>query len=56
MEFVDFDYEAAIRLRDLASVPEMHDRMIVATALEYQAVLITRDESITASGFVKVIW
>jgi predicted nucleic acid-binding protein len=56
VEFVDFEYEAAMRLRDLRIIPEMHDRMIVATALEYQAALITVDESITASGVVDVVW
>ena len=56
VEFVDFDYEAAMRLRELSIIPEMHDRMIVATALEHQAALITVDESITTSGVVDVIW
>jgi PIN domain nuclease of toxin-antitoxin system len=56
VEFVDFDYETAMRLRDLGAIPEMHDRMIVAAALEYQATLITVDETITGSGLVKVIW
>jgi PIN domain nuclease of toxin-antitoxin system len=56
VEFVDFDYESAMRLRDLSAIPEMHDRMIVAAAIEYQATLITIDESITTSGLVKVIW
>jgi PIN domain nuclease of toxin-antitoxin system len=56
VEFVDFDYEAALRLRDLGAISEMHDRMIVATAIEYQAILITIDESITTSGLVKVTW
>lgn len=56
VEFVDFDYESAMRLRDLSIIPEMHDRMIVATALEYQAILITVDESITTSGVVNIIW
>ena len=56
VEFVDFDYESAMRLRDLRIISEMHDRMIVATALEYQAILITVDESITTSGVVDVIW
>jgi PIN domain nuclease of toxin-antitoxin system len=56
VEFVDFDYESALRLRDLSMIPEMHDRMIVAAALEYQAKLITVDESITTSGVVDVIW
>lgn len=56
VEFVDFDYESAMRLRDLSIIPEMHDRMAVATALEYQATLITVDESISGSGVVDVIW
>jgi PIN domain nuclease of toxin-antitoxin system len=56
VEFVDFDYESAMRLRDLEGIPEMHDRMIVATAIEHQATLITIDESITTSGLVNVIW
>jgi PIN domain nuclease of toxin-antitoxin system len=56
VEFVDFDYESAIRLRGLTAISEMHDRMIVATAIEYQATLITVDETITTSRLVKVIW
>ena len=56
VEFIGFDFESAMRLRDLRAIPEMHDRMIVAAAIEYQAMLITIDESITTSGLVKVIW
>jgi PIN domain nuclease of toxin-antitoxin system len=56
VEFIDFDYASALRLRDLSAIPEMHDRIIVATAIEYQATLITLDETITASKLVKVIW
>ena len=33
VEFVDFDYESAMQLRELKAIPEMHDRMIVATAV-----------------------
>jgi PIN domain nuclease of toxin-antitoxin system len=56
VEFIDFDYASALRLRDLSAIPEMHDRIIVALAIEYQATLITVDEVITASKLVKVIW
>jgi PIN domain nuclease of toxin-antitoxin system len=56
VEFIDFDYESTMRLRDLETIPEMHDRMIVATAVEYGATVITADESITTSGVVEVIW
>ncbi|MDQ3004941.1 MAG: PIN domain-containing protein [Chloroflexota bacterium] len=56
IEFVDFDYESALRLQELTAIPEMHDRIITAAAIEYQATLITFDESITKSGLVQVIW
>lgn len=35
---------------------EMHDKLIVATAIRYDACLITRDEQITKSKMVKTIW
>lgn len=35
---------------------EMHDKLIVATAIHYDACLITRDEQITKSKVVKTIW
>lgn len=36
--------------------PELHDRLIVATAIHRKARVITRDEDITKSGIVKTIW
>jgi PIN domain nuclease of toxin-antitoxin system len=44
-----------------ASIPEMHDRLIVATALHLQSLghttsLITRDMAITQSGLIPIIW
>jgi PIN domain nuclease of toxin-antitoxin system len=35
---------------------EMHDRLIAATALHYDAALITKDEAISLSGIVSTIW
>jgi PIN domain nuclease of toxin-antitoxin system len=37
-------------------VPEMHDRLIAAEALVFQAPIISRDEALGASGVVDVIW
>ena len=56
IEFVDFDYESALKLRDLTAIPEMHDRMIVVSAILSNAVLITFDKTITESDLVEVIW
>jgi PIN domain nuclease of toxin-antitoxin system len=35
---------------------EMHDKLIVATALYFNAILITRDKLITDSGICSTIW
>ena len=35
---------------------EMHDRLIVATALSYEASLITKDKLIKETGIVPIIW
>lgn len=35
---------------------EMHDKLIVATTLYYEAVLITKDEQIKKSGIVTTVW
>jgi PIN domain nuclease of toxin-antitoxin system len=45
----------------LTSIAEMHDRQIVATALQLassgsQIAPLTRDANITASGLVTIIW
>ncbi len=51
-----FNLEAARALIDLTGIPEMHDRMIVAAARDFDAPLITRDQTITASGLAEVVW
>ena len=35
---------------------EMHDKLIVATALHFEAALITRDEIIKKLGIVSTVW
>jgi predicted nucleic acid-binding protein len=39
-----------------SSVPELHDRMVVAIAKKYKVPLITNDSEIIKSGEVKTIW
>ena len=56
IEFLDLDLLSTLKLRELTQIKEMHDRMIVASAIKYQVPLITRDENITSSGLIKVIW
>ena len=48
--------QTALRIQSLTVLPDIHDRLIVAEAIEAGATLITRDEAITASGLVPVVW
>ncbi len=48
--------EIAIRIQTLNSLPDIHDRLIVAEALETSATLITRDQLIIASGLAPTVW
>jgi len=45
-----------LKLPELTNIPEMHDRMIVAEAKRRNAPVITRDENISRSGAVSVVW
>ena len=43
-------------MEKVADVPEMHDRLISAEALVFQAPVISKDEALRTSGMVEVIW
>jgi len=48
--------ETALRIQSLATLADIHDRLIVAEALERRASIITRDRSIASSGLAPVVW
>jgi PIN domain nuclease of toxin-antitoxin system len=50
-----FDLEVLTRMLSL-DMFELHDRIIVATALSHDARLVTRDRAIRNSGVVECIW
>jgi len=46
-----------LRVADNIAVDmEMHDKLIVATTLYFEATLITKDQQIKNSGIVQTIW
>ncbi len=60
-EYENFDIapldEEILRIADRIEADlEMHDKLIVATALYYEAALITKDDMIGKSGIVPAIW
>ena len=55
---ISLDLGVVRRLQTIvrATVPEMPDRIIVATAKLFGLELLTRDSAIAASGVVRVVW
>lgn len=50
------DLEVIMKCHELIEIPELHDRIIVATAMLLEAKLITKDSKIAASKQVEVVW
>lgn len=48
--------EVTLGIRQLGTLPDMHDRLIVAEARVREADLISVDRAITASGLVRLVW
>ena len=48
--------QTVLRIQSLTALADIHDRLIVAEALELGATVITRDRTIAASGLVPVVW
>lgn len=53
---VPFDFPIFEGVMKLPHDLELHDRIIVATARTYGAKVLTKDEKITKSGVIEVVW
>jgi len=51
-----FDEPVLRQFYQLPTTLDIHDRIIVATALVYNASVVTKDEKIVASATVPVVW
>ena len=50
------NFEIIEQAEQISDIPELHDRLIAATAKFLNLELITNDPKITNSAFVKTIW
>ena len=48
--------EVVLRIHDMKSLPDIHDRLIVAEAIITGAKIITFDKTVTSSGMAEVVW
>ena len=52
----DLDVGVIIACQKLEKVPEMHDKIITATAQLLDTAVITKDSCIVECGYVKTLW
>ena len=52
----DFNLPTVRKLLEASPLTELHDQIIVATALLYEAKVLTKDGAIRDSGLVEAIW
>ncbi|MDQ6602066.1 MAG: PIN domain-containing protein [Chloroflexota bacterium] len=55
-QLLAFDEPVLRQFYQLPTTLDIHDRIIVATALVYNASVVTKDEKIVASATVPVVW
>jgi len=55
-QLLSFDEPVLRQFYRLPTTLDIHDRIIVATALVYNASVVTKDEKIVASATAPVVW
>ncbi|MFW6126419.1 MAG: type II toxin-antitoxin system VapC family toxin [Chloroflexota bacterium] len=55
-EVYPFDMEVLRTAERIRSIPELHDRIVVATAVLVGAKILSKDEDLRQSGIVEVVW
>jgi PIN domain nuclease of toxin-antitoxin system len=53
---VDFDFAVFQRFIELPPEWDLHDRIIAATAKQYNVTLITRDQALQDSAAIETLW
>jgi len=48
--------QIVVRAFEISDIPELHDRIIAATAIHRNAMLISNDPVIASSKFLKTLW
>ena len=53
---IPLDYPILRKMIDLKDIPELHDKIIVSTAMYLGLPLITKDKTIQQLPYLKTIW
>ena len=52
----DLNFEVILKLEELRNIKELHDRVIVATALLTGSKILTKDKNIRESNYAEIVW
>lgn len=55
-DIVPYTLDLLMAVREINDIPELHDRIIAATARRHDAIVLTRDPAIAGSSSVKTLW
>jgi len=55
-EIYSLDVDVLRVARNITTIPELHGRIVIATAKLLDAKLLTKDENIQKSGIVEIVW
>jgi PIN domain nuclease of toxin-antitoxin system len=55
-EIVPVDVDVVLAAMDIDDVPDLHDRIIVATAVHLSVPILTGDSVVTTSRHIETIW
>jgi len=55
-EVYDLNLNIILKLEELNKIRELHDRIIIATAVLTDSEIMTRDKNIRESNYVRVVW
>ena len=55
-EIIDLNLEVIEELKNIGDTLEMHDRIILATAKLYSAIILTKDKEIKNLGEIETVW
>jgi len=53
---IALDYHILQKMIDLNGIPELHDKIIVATAKHLNLPLITKDQTLQKLSYIKAVW
>ena len=53
---IPLDYSILQKMVDLKDIPELHDKIIVSTAIYLHSPIVTKDRTLQNIPYIKTVW